>query len=92
MNGSSNERLPSVTRTLVADEVLLESASAVCSCPACGAKLSKRIFADGDSESCPACNEALWFELREQEVRAHRVNQKPQGLSLSELMRARQLK
>lgn len=92
MSDSSVERLPSVTPTLVADEVLLESASAVCSCPACGVTLSKRIFADGDSESCPACNEALWFELRGQEVHAHRANPKPQGVSLSELIRSRQLK
>jgi hypothetical protein len=86
-----SDMLPSVRDNLVADEFLPELVQAQCNCPSCGHVFNKSFFADGDSEACVNCGAALWFELRGEQVHAHPVNPKPQGTSLSELLRGRQL-
>lgn len=88
----SNHQALTVTPNGVADELLVDSVPSKSSCPCCGAALNKAFYADGDSERCCACGEDLWFELRGEEVVAHRANQRLQGQSLGELMRARQLR
>lgn len=87
---SPNQAL-TVSPALVADELVVESVVGKSACPSCGAPLNKAVYADGDSERYCACGENLWFELRGEEVVAHRENPKPQGSTLGELLRARQL-
>lgn len=88
----STHQALTVSPASVADELVVESVVGRSVCPSCGAALNKAVYADGDSERCCACGESLWFELRGDEVFAHRANPRPQGQSLGEVLRARQLR
>lgn len=85
MNNPNNHSLALTIPSI--SEVLQVSVRARCRCPNCYSELNKSIFADGDSECCTACGEALWFELLPDRVAARRVHNTINGVLLSELLK-----
>jgi hypothetical protein len=68
-------KLPSVELELVDHYV-----DAEVRCRVCGTFFQKTTFKDGDGDSCLGCGVEHWFELRDDKVLAHKVENADTGL------------